>query len=720
MLMGHDPSYVVLDPDGTPLLIAEEERYSRVKRGRFVPPPQFALRVLAEAGVDPTEVGQLAICNLPDLIELRESHTLDGLPRFDQARISDALLRVITPAFRRLKSTMHLRHHLCHAASAFLPSPFKRAVVLTIDGMGELETAAIWIAEGTDLRQVHSVPHPHSLGYLYQAVAQWMGLSGGEREGKLMGLAATGDARLLGSFNEHFLRLHPDGWRLAPALAALPAVGSAWAAHCERILGPKRSSDQPLTDYHRDVAASVQRLVEDAVLHYAALAVRLTGERGAACLAGGVFMNTVANGRLRASGMFRELWAQPMASDNGLALGAALLAHAGTHPRQERWRMTSPYLGSEITDAQVEALLRRDPVRAWLVEHAIACCRPDDMASEVADLLGAGNLVGWARGRAEVGARGLGHRSLFANPRAPDIRDRLNRLVKLREDWRPFAPMVRYDEVAKLFETAERSTYMMFVAQARSGAPIRAALHVDGSGRLQTIEADGDPDLLALLDAFAARTGVAALINTSLNTRGEPIARTADEAFAVFQRSGMDALVLGSVLLRRGPNSPPSVAPAGPPPRPIDVAPEVIAAAARGVGSSAVLSVAADEAARAVVSAVADACGTAPRLIHARRESLTADWRSGVDDAEITDARVIVVVLPVWVAAAPELMPGLLSSLAILLAGAGSPTVLLADEQGGWADLAMLATSEKRPGLGGFAAPSETFWLARLDSGSAQ
>lgn len=427
-------------------------------------------------------------------------------------------------------------------------------------------------------------------------------------------------------------------------------------------------------------------------------------------------MNTVANGRLRSSGIFDELWAQPMASDSGLALGAALWVHGAAHPRQERWRMTSPYLGSAITDVEVEALLGRKEVQNWFVEHAIACYRPINVAADVADLLAAGNLVGWARGRAEVGARALGHRSIFADPRAPETCDRLNRLIKLREAWRPFSPIVRHDAVTALFETPGQSTYMMFVSQAQADAPIPAALHVDGSARLQTVEIDGDPDLLALLTAFEARTGVAALVNTSLNTRGEPIVRTAAEALAVFQRSGMNALVLGPYLLNRGPDSPPNVAPLAPPPRPIEIAPEILACM-RAAEGTVLLSVAADEAAEVARDALQGLGGPSPLLVCARRELFEPKGRTITVGLDIPEASVIVAMLPVWVEAAAELVPGIIATLVTLLDAPDSPTVLLADEQGGWADLAKFAADGTRPGLYGFAPPSEAYWLTRLDTG---
>lgn len=540
--MGHDNSYTLLDGNGIPILIAEEERYSRVKKGTFIPSPKQVFEVLEEAGIRKREIRHIAIANIQELVEHRTPETLASYIPFGMAKCCNALFRAISREFSDVDSVEWIRHHLCHAASAFLPSPFETAAVLTVDGMGENETATIWYGKGTQLTKLYSVRHPHSLGYIYQAVSQWAGMTGAEREGKLMGLASYGEPRFLSVFYKHFIHLIPEGgFTITPELASKPCNNASWIDYCETHLGPRRKPHEELTSFHKDIAASVQVLLEETLLHLLHLASKLSTARHC-CMAGGVFMNSMANGRLRREGPFKDIWVQPMSKDNGLSLGAALLSYTRRHPERGRWQMTHPFWGSDITNEKIQLLLNR---------HLGPVHLSNNVEGETAKLLAAGKLVGWVQGRSEVGARALGHRSILADPRVPSTKDRLNTCIKLREDWRPFAPIVLEEDAGLFFLDSRPSAFMTFVSPVRPNVNIPAAIHVDGTGRLQTVNKEFDTRVYNLLQEFKKLTGISVLVNTSFNLKGEPIVRTVEEAYYDFINSGMDVLVLGDYIFEK-------------------------------------------------------------------------------------------------------------------------------------------------------------------------
>lgn len=685
-LIGHDVSYTIVDEDGTPLIIAEEERYSRRKRGTYVPSPRQLLEVLAETGVPRESVRNIAICNIPELVEQRlpETWSVPHLP-YGRALSSAALVRAISTLVPDLDSVTWVRHHLCHAASAYLPSPFEEAAVITVDGMGEDETATIWLGKGRHLLKRLAVLHPHSLGCVYDATAQWMGLTGGEREGKLMGLASFGRPSLQHVFGEHFIQSDArEGLVAAEALVNRSCDSNSWVAYCEHFLGPQRSPDEELTQYHKDIASSLQSHVEEVLLDLMRLAARLTGARYC-CLAGGVFMNSMANGRIRREGPFEDVWVQPMASDNGLSLGAALWVHTRLHSEQPRWRMSTPFLGSEITEGQISELLN---------QHGIEVKPSLCVEREVAELLAEGKLVGWIQGRSEVGARALGHRSIFADPRNPNMKDVINQRIKEREDWRPFAPMVLEEDAARFFVDPRSSPFMMFVTPAVPGAPIPAALHVDNTARVQTVTRAFDPMLHRLLCAFKELTGIGVLVNTSFNTRGEPIVRTADDAYRVFTGTGMDVLVLGDYILRKPEGFNWEGTPIGPPPPRIQVSDKLVRVL-EGHQRISIISLGSSDFASVVEQVIRNGAAKAsdvsvylPRDRGKMAHPITlSEFCTPTGEAvslqDVYSRGVMVLLLPTWIEVAADLVPNLLRPFVPLAKKEPQTPILLVDEASG-------------------------------------
>lgn len=714
-LTGHDISYVVLGSDGAPLFIAEEERYSRRKRGSFAASPRQIYQILEEVGVERDTVRHLAIANVQEMVEHRPRQAHPSTVTFGLARFSSALVRAITVKFPELESINYVRHHLCHGASAFFPSPYESAAIVTVDGMGEDETATIWHGQGNLLTRRYSIRHPHSLGYLYGAIASWAGMSGAEKEGKLMGLASLGEPRYLSELREHFLTSLPEGgFRVSPALTSIPCESASWVAYCEKHLGSRRNSNMELTQYHADVAASIQQLLEETLKDFLNLAYHLTGEQYC-CLAGGVFMNSMANGRLRREGPFKDLWVQPLAQDNGLSLGAALWSYTRRHPDHPRWRMTSPFWGSDVGEKEIQDLL---------VRYAIKARRSDYVEQETAQYLANGKLVGWVQGRSEVGARSLGHRSILADPRDPNTKQRLNSHIKLREEWRPFAPIVLEEDVVKYFTDARLSPFMTFVSPALPESPIPAALHVDCTARLQTVNASFDERLYRLLQSFKSLTGIGVLVNTSFNVRGEPIVRTIEDAYRDFVGSGMDTLVIGDYIIEKPNDFVWSGFPVNAPSPHIQVASELTSLVSEG-HQIAIVSLGSSNFLNEVQNSIADQITNAKRVDLflapptgtlnypiSLKEVFTLDKRS-VLIADLSFYELLLLLLPTWCEVALDLIPNLLDPFVGLLRHNNSTRIYILDEAGGIESLSNILDEWAKSGPRGAASEVEHFWLYR-------
>jgi carbamoyltransferase len=425
-----------------------------------------------------------------------------------------------------------INHHYAHALSAYPVSGFDEATVVVIDGRGAWEATSIWHGKRAELRLIEMVRWPNSLGLFYAQFTGWLGFERFQDEWKVMGLAPYGGPGIdLGGFITV-----SDGHYSVNSRLLLDDL-----SRIEKALGPARKADEPLSDRHRDVAWAVQDACERAELAVIARAISLTGSRNL-CLAGGVALNSKANGLILSRKLVDRIFIQPAATDDGVAIGAALAAPVAAGFRCGQ--MSTAYLGSQSAAEEIEAALRTYKLSyKWL----------DDPAETAADLLTRGKLIGWYQGREEFGPRALGNRSILADPRDICNRDRVNNAVKFREDWRPFAPSVLEEAGASLFENYYTTPFMTLTFQVRpeKKAAIAAAVHVDGSARVQSVTRDQNERYYDLIKAFAAKTGVPAVLNTSFNLKGEPIVNSPFDAIRTFYTSGLDALILDRYLIAK-------------------------------------------------------------------------------------------------------------------------------------------------------------------------
>ncbi len=563
----HDPA-ACLVADGRVIAAAEEERFTHVKHGKRPVPfstwelPFHAIDYcLREAGLNLTDVDHVAYSFDPALLlgRWKDSATItlplepSAHPTPDewQAAWDPLFLSSIVNAPRHLSggAPHHLKarfrgarpdgpyrwhfvpHHLAHAASAFHASPFDRAAVMTLDGRGEKATTAYAAGAGNRLEWLGQVHMPHSLGLLYERVTEYLGFLHSCDEYKVMALASFGKPRFVADFRE-IVRLEGEGkYTIGPL-------------RLEERFGPARQRGGPLDPRHYDIAHSLQVVLEETVLEIARW-LHTASKEDRLCLAGGVALNCVMNARIRDRGPFKQVWAQPAAGDAGTALGAALWIDAkerGTDARP--WRMDHAFLGPAFGDDEIEQFLR------W---SKLPYRRLGDVADETAEILAQDKVIGWFQGRMEFGPRALGARSILASPIHPDMQARLNE-IKDREDFRPVAPVVLEEEAANWFAGARVSPFMLFVFDVLPDKADRipAVRHTDGTARVQTINRAQNPPYYDLLRAFQRRTGVPVLVNTSFNTRGEPIVCTPRDAVESFWTSPLDALVIGPFLLEKG------------------------------------------------------------------------------------------------------------------------------------------------------------------------
>jgi carbamoyltransferase len=588
----HDSAAALLK-DGDIVAAAQEERFSRKKHdARF---PVNALNYcLAEAGISLAQVDQVAFYDKPflkfeRLLETYHAFAPRGFKSFRMAMPlwlreklfqKDLLakeLKQIEPGVNWIDRLLFSEHHLSHAASAFFPSPFDEAVVLTMDGVGEWTTTSAAIGRGNSLEIFKEIHFPHSLGLLYSAFTYYLGFKVNSGEYKVMGLAPYGEPKYVQTILDHLIDLKPDGsYRLDQSYfdycTGLTMTNARFAA----LFGaPARKPDDPLTQREMDLAASVQAVTEEAVLRMTRALREETGIENL-CLAGGVALNCVANGKVLRDGKFKHVWVQPAAGDAGGALGAALAAHhlyrdQPRTPRSGQDGMRGSYLGPQFAQADIEARLTAAGARFSVLPDA-------DLIERTASLLAGENVVGWFQGRMEFGPRALGGRSILGDPRSPKMQSVLNLKIKYRESFRPFAPSVLREHVAEWFDLDQDSPYMLIVADVANKHRIDAAgadkglfgieklkvprstipavTHVDFSARIQTVHADTNPRYHALISSFHEKTGCPVLINTSFNVRGEPIVCTPEDAFRCLMGTEMDALVIGNCVLMKADQDP--------------------------------------------------------------------------------------------------------------------------------------------------------------------
>ncbi|WP_159731934.1 carbamoyltransferase [Methylosinus sp. Ce-a6] len=588
----HDSAAALIE-DGHIVAAAQEERFSRVKHdARF--PANAIDYCLGAAGVEAKDVDFVAFYDKPfvkfeRLLETYIAFAPRGFGSFKTALpawLRDKLfqksllvkkLEHHAPKIDWRKRLLFAEHHLSHAASAFYPSPFREAVVLTMDGVGEWATTSVALGEGEKLVMQRELRFPHSLGLLYSAFTYYTGFKVNSGEYKLMGLAPYGEPKYASLILDHIVDLKKDGtFRLDQSYFDYCAGLRMTSEKLHRLFaGPPRQPEQPLTQHHMDIAASIQAVTEEIVLRLTRALAAETGARNL-CLAGGVALNCVANGKVLRDKSFERIWIQPAAGDAGGALGAALLAYHefNGRPREaagESDAMQGAYLGPSFAQAEIERRLSACGARfATLSDEETIAAAARDLAE--------GGAVGWFQGRMEFGPRALGGRSILADPRSPQMQRTLNLKVKYRESFRPFAPSVLREDVADWFELDEDSPYMLLVADVakahrlatsaedealfgierlqRPRSDIPAVTHVDGSARVQTVHEKTNPRYHALISSFKALTGCPVLVNTSFNVRGEPIVCTPEDAFACFMGTEIETLVIGNCHLRKGDQDP--------------------------------------------------------------------------------------------------------------------------------------------------------------------
>ena len=547
----HEAAAVVVE-GGRVVAAAEEERFSRRKFDPSFPARavEFCLRRAGIAaddlravgyGFDPRRKllskGLYAARHPASSLRLfgsnrRLARRMNGIGRDLRERVGYA-----GPVFR-------FNHHLCHAASAFYASPFESAAFLTLDGVGDWESGAWGTGRGSRLVETGSIDWPLSLGHVYSAFTEYFGFEPFSDEYKVMGLAAYGEPRYAKEI-ESIFRATPRGYDVDLSYFAFQSPGRArYGRKLVERFGPALvdpGGDVP--QHYRDLAASVQRQLERVVNANARRLVSETGERRL-CLAGGVAMNSLANGKLLGEGSVDELYVPPCASDAGVALGAAYLAHLRATGTLEREELKTAALGPSYDDAEILAAL---------ADAGLGPRRLDDPARETARLLAAGKIVGWFQGRTEFGQRALGSRSILADPRRAEMKEIVNARIKFREPFRPFAPSVLAEHADDYFEHARPNPFMTRVCPVRHDkrGSIPAVTHVDGTARVQTVERAESPLYWNLIDAFRELTGVPVVLNTSFNVKGQPIVNTPAEAAETFLRTSLDALVCGNYLALR-------------------------------------------------------------------------------------------------------------------------------------------------------------------------
>jgi carbamoyltransferase len=583
----HDSAAALVE-DGKIIAAAQEERFSRKKHdSRF---PRHAIDYcLAASGATPQDIDFVAFYDKPfvkfeRLLETYVAFAPRGFQSFKMAvplwlrekLFQKSLLlkemKAYSPDVDWRKRLLFAEHHYSHAASAFYPSPFRDAIVLTMDGVGEWATTSVAFGNDNQLTMQRELRFPHSLGLLYSAFTYYTGFKVNSGEYKLMGLAPYGEPKYAGLILDRLMDLKQDGtFRLDQSyFDYCTGLRMTNARFDELFGGPARKPEELLTQRHMDIAASIQAVTEEIVLRLCRSLALETGARNL-CLAGGVALNCVANGKLLRDRSFDQIWIQPAAGDAGGALGAALAAYHGHNKNPRNLNggsdaMRGSYLGPSFSQAEIERRLQAVGAKFHVM-------REDDLIAATARDLSEEKAVGWFQGRMEFGPRALGGRSILGDPRSDTMQKTLNLKIKYRESFRPFAPSVLREDVADWFALDGDSPYMLLVAdvaekhrlamtseqQALFGidklnvprSSIPAVTHVDYSARIQTVHEETNPRYHALLSAFKRLTGCPVLVNTSFNVRGEPIVCTPEDAFGCFMGTEMDRLVIGDCFLRK-------------------------------------------------------------------------------------------------------------------------------------------------------------------------
>ena len=552
---GFDSAAALVTSAGT-VAAAAEERFTREKAtGAF---PEKAIRYcLREGGLTLAQVDYIAHGFSYEPFKQYFMETEDMRKQYDGVYSPDVQRRNLEDRFPGLdagRKLVPVTHHIAHAASTFYPSGFPESLILISDGMGEIHSMTVAVGQGADIKVLTQVSGLHSLGILYGVFTLYLGYYFGVDEYKVMGLAPYGDPREYYNKMAELVHLREDGTYTIPLFASnrTPLEKETHRGVLQELVnrfGPARDPGADFTKRHMDIAAALQAVLQSCQLHVLRHFRRESGIENL-CVAGGVALNCSANGLIHRSRLFKRMFVQPAAGDDGSALGAALYVQRLHSPTFKPRRMTAPLWGPEYSRDEIhKALSERDDCVVQPAGTYTSVCQ------EVARRLAQGEIIGWFQGRMEYGPRALGNRSILADPRDPAMRDRINALVKKREGFRPFAPIVTTESATKYFEIQEGAeetfAHMLLVSQVRPGfrEKLPAITHVDGSARVQTVSRENYARLWELLRAFENVTGLPVLLNTSLNVKGQPIVCTPDEALDTFLFAGLDLLVLGDFLV---------------------------------------------------------------------------------------------------------------------------------------------------------------------------
>ncbi|MEX2417923.1 MAG: carbamoyltransferase [Actinomycetota bacterium] len=545
----HDTAAALL-VDGEPVAFVEEERLNRDKHTKAFPDSAIQF-CLDRAGISINEVDVVAFAHRAGLDFRRGA--LDAIKRVAPKRLAAqtyvdiGLVRKQQAFVRRWRyrgKVVNVEHHLAHAASAFYPSGFDEAAVLTLDRGGDFLSTTLGHGRDTQLTIEKEVGNPDSLGEIYTALTWYLGFKPNCDEGKVMGLAPYGRDRFAKEFRD-LVRLTDDGlFEVNLDWFNYQREGKPLAPKFIERYGPPRGPNAELNEHHEDIAFALQDVIEEAGLHIARALHDATGSTNLA-IAGGVALNSVMNARLLNETPFERLFVQASAGDAGNALGAALYVWHALLGHTREWTMTHPFLGPEPGEGELKRTVEKEGGLSWR--------EVKDPATEAARMIAGGKIVGWFNGRAEIGPRALGARSILADPRRAEMKDIVNERVKHREPFRPFAPAVLDEAGDEYFDNYATNPFMLLVLPIRHDkrGAIPAVTHVDGTGRLQSVTRDGFPEFHRLIEAFGAETGVPVVLNTSFNVMGEPIVNKPDEAVNDFLSTGMDALFLGPYLTEK-------------------------------------------------------------------------------------------------------------------------------------------------------------------------
>ena len=549
----HD-SAACLIKDGKVLVAVQEERFDRVKNSAAFPINAINC-CIKESGMAFDQIDHIGFYEKPFLkfsrVIIDHLHAwplsfknfLNTMPNWLQERLIIPMTLEKEVGYKG--QVLFIKHHLAHAASAFFVSPFEEAAILTGDAVGEWASMTYGTGRGNTINIMKEICYPDSLGLLYTAITTYLGFSAHEGEGTVMALASCGEPVYLNKFRK-IVTVRPDGsFMLDRRFFGFNKGSRMYTREFIKLFGPDRKPEGKLDDRHRDIAASLQKFIEE-ILIMIARHVYSETRYDRLCLAGGLFLNCVANSKILENTPFKELFIQPAAGDSGGALGVALYIHRSILRQPERYVMDHAYLGTSYSSEQTSRILSSQSVGFTEFNDA-------DLSRFIASEISKGKIVGWFQGKMEFGPRALGNRSILADPRNPEIKDILNAKVKRRESFRPYAPLVLEDKAEEFFELKCLSPFMLLAPMVKSDkkALIPGVVHVDGTARVQTVSKETNSKLWALIKDFEIITKIPIIINTSFNLKGEPIVCSPEDALRSFRQSRMDYLVLNNYVIGR-------------------------------------------------------------------------------------------------------------------------------------------------------------------------